>query len=116
MKNKDFDCVAMKRSGAEKVYERTQPMTLSEELSYWQQQTEKLRQRQSITLSGNCEAIAIYNQARYYGLQGQIELAIATLKQAIDLDLECREKAKTDADFDRVRSDDRFQALLNEVD
>ncbi|PSB21904.1 hypothetical protein C7B65_00305 [Phormidesmis priestleyi ULC007] len=102
-KNKDFDCVEMKRSGAEKVYEHTRNMTLLEELSYWQQQTEKLRQRQ---------AIATYNQARNYGLQRQVELAIATLKQAIDLYPECREMAKTDADFDRVRSDDRFQALL----
>ncbi|KAM3090928.1 hypothetical protein ACKFKG_27375 [Phormidesmis sp. 146-35] len=46
-KNKDFDCVEMKRSGAEKIYEYTKDMTLSEELSYWQQQAEKLRQRQA---------------------------------------------------------------------
>lgn len=69
MKSKDFDCVAMKRSGAEKIYERTQNMTLLEELSYWQQQTGKLQQRQ---------ATATHNQARYYGLQGQIELAVAS--------------------------------------
>jgi len=31
-KNKDFDCVAMKRSGAEKIYEHTRNMTLLEEL------------------------------------------------------------------------------------
>jgi len=104
-KNKEFDCVAMKRSGAEKVYERTQNMTLLEELSYWQQQTEKLRQR---------KAIALYHQARRAELQGQVEFAIATLKQAIDLDPKYREMAKTDADFERVREDDRFQALLGE--
>ncbi|MCY7323075.1 MAG: hypothetical protein LH660_15045 [Phormidesmis sp. CAN_BIN36] len=108
MKNKNFGCVAMKRSGAEKVYKHTQNMTLSEELSYWQQQIEKLRRRQ---------AIATYSQARYYGLQGQVKLAVAsqitTLKQALppavakltDLDPKYREMAKTDADFDGVRSD-----------
>ncbi|MCY7323069.1 MAG: hypothetical protein LH660_15010 [Phormidesmis sp. CAN_BIN36] len=93
-KNKDFDCVAMKRSGAEKIYERTQNMTLLEELSYWQQQTEKLRQRQAITLSGNCEATATLKQA--------LPLAVAKLT---DLDPEYREMAKTDADFDGVRDD-----------
>ncbi|KAM3110841.1 tetratricopeptide repeat protein [Phormidesmis sp. 146-33] len=55
-----------------------------------------------------------YKKACCYGLQGQVELAVATLKQAIDLDPEHREMAKTDADFDGIREDDRFQALLNE--
>ena len=55
---------------------------------------------------------AIYIKARCYELQGQVELAIATLKQAIDLDPKYREMAETDADFERVRSDDRFQALI----
>jgi len=53
-----------------------------------------------------------YIKACCYGLQGQVELAIATLKQAIDLDPKYREMAETDADFDGVRSDDRFQALI----
>jgi tetratricopeptide (TPR) repeat protein len=57
---------------------------------------------------------AYYEKAGCYGLLGQVDYAISNLKQAIDLDLEYREMAKTDADFDRVRSDDRFQALLNE--
>ena len=47
MKNKDFDCVEMKRSGAKKVHEYTKNMTLLEELLYWQQQKEKLQQQQS---------------------------------------------------------------------
>jgi len=55
-----------------------------------------------------------YNKACCYGLQGQIELAIATLKQAIDLNPKCREMAKTDVDFEGVRSDDRFQAFLRD--
>ena len=48
--------------------------------------------------------------------------AIANLKQALPsavakltaLDPNYREMAKTDADFDGVRSDDRFQALLED--
>ncbi|KAM3090986.1 TPR end-of-group domain-containing protein [Phormidesmis sp. 146-35] len=31
----------------------------------------------------------------------------------MDLDSKYREMAKTDADFDGIREDDRFQALLN---
>ena len=59
-------------------------------------------------------ASAIYSKAQCYGLQDQIELAIANLKQAIALDRKYREMAKTDADFDGFRSDDHFQALLDE--
>ena len=57
---------------------------------------------------------AYYGKASCYALQRQTELAIATLKQAIALDPKYREMAKTDADFDGVRSDDRFQALLKD--
>ena len=46
MKNKTFDCIAMKRRGAEKIYDQTKDLTLEEELAYWQQRTEALRQRQ----------------------------------------------------------------------
>ena len=56
----------------------------------------------------------LYYKACCQGLQGQVELAIATLKQAIDLDPNYREMAKTDADFESVRNDDRFQALLKD--
>ncbi|MGV0025085.1 tetratricopeptide repeat protein [Phormidesmis priestleyi] len=57
---------------------------------------------------------AYYSKAECYGLQGQVELAIATLKQAIALSPKYREKAKTDADFDAIREDDRFQALTRD--
>lgn len=46
MKNKTFDCIAMKRRGAEKIYDHTKDLTLEEELAYWQQRTAALRQRQ----------------------------------------------------------------------
>ena len=55
---------------------------------------------------------AWYNKARCYGLQGKVEEAIKNLQQAIELDPKYREMAKTDADFDLIRGDDRFQALI----
>ena len=58
------------------------------------------------------DAGTYYEKACCYGVQNQAELTIATLKQAIDLDPKYREMAETDADFERVRSDDRFQALI----
>ncbi|KAM3095619.1 tetratricopeptide repeat protein [Phormidesmis sp. 146-12] len=60
------------------------------------------------------DARTFYNKACCYGLQSQADLAIANLKQAIDLNPKCCEMAKTDADFDGIREDDRFQSLLNE--
>ncbi len=52
MKIKTFDCVEMKRRGAEKIYEKTQGMTAEEELNYWRQRTEELNQLQKQRRSG----------------------------------------------------------------
>jgi len=41
-KAKPFDCVAMKRAGAERVYELTKDMTLEEKVEFWRQETEAL--------------------------------------------------------------------------
>ncbi len=57
--------------------------------------------------------IAWYNKACCYGLQKNFDLAIASLQRAIFLASECRELAKIETDFDLIRQDDRFQALLN---
>ena len=46
MKTKTFDCVQMKRQGAEQVMKQLKGMTLSEQLAYWQKGTEELRTRQ----------------------------------------------------------------------
>ncbi|MBD3326800.1 hypothetical protein GF339_19605 [candidate division KSB3 bacterium] len=35
MKTKPFDCVAMKRAAAEKIYEQINTMTREEELRFW---------------------------------------------------------------------------------
>jgi tetratricopeptide (TPR) repeat protein len=60
-------------------------------------------------------ADAFYNKACCYGLQRKIDEAIKHLEQAIDLNPKHRETAKTDSDFDSIRNDDRFQALINET-
>ncbi len=54
-----------------------------------------------------------YNQACCYALLDQTELALKVLQSAILLDKQCIEMASTDLDFDKIRYDSRFQALLN---
>ncbi|MGB6014613.1 MAG: tetratricopeptide repeat protein, partial [Nodosilinea sp.] len=54
----------------------------------------------------------LYNKACCYGLQGDADNALHTLQSAIALDPKYRAMAKTDTDFDPIRTDDRFQALL----
>lgn len=56
---------------------------------------------------------AFYNKACCYGLQGKVELVLENLERAVQLNPEeYREMAKTDADFDAIREDPRFQALV----
>ncbi|NJR16132.1 MAG: tetratricopeptide repeat protein, partial [Calothrix sp. CSU_2_0] len=57
---------------------------------------------------------AWYNRACTYGVLGNIDTAIENLQTAINLNPECREMAKTDTDFDAIRDDGRFQALINQ--
>ncbi len=59
-------------------------------------------------------APAYYNKACCYNLQEKIDLAIETLQQAIILDPDCQKIAKTNPDFDLIRNDDRFRALIGE--
>ena len=60
-------------------------------------------------------AKAFYNKACSYAMQGDVEQAIENLQQAINLSPdEYREMAKSDLDFDSIREDERFQALLQE--
>ncbi|MBN3926366.1 tetratricopeptide repeat protein [Nostoc sp. NMS4] len=56
---------------------------------------------------------AWYKKACYYALQGNIEQALENLQQAINLSPDkYREMAKIDSDFDGIREDERFQALI----
>jgi tetratricopeptide (TPR) repeat protein len=61
------------------------------------------------------DPITFYNKACCYALQGNLEQAIENLQQAINLSPDkYREMAKTDSDFDSIREDERFQALIQE--
>ncbi len=56
---------------------------------------------------------AFYNKACCYALHSQIDQVIQNLQRSIDLNPDkYREMAKTDSDFDSMRSDARFQALI----
>lgn len=46
MKTKTFDCVHMKRQGAQQVMKRLEGMTVAEQLTYWQKATEDLKTHQ----------------------------------------------------------------------
>ena len=43
MKNKDFDCVEMKRKGAELVYKQISTLSIEEQIEYWRQGNSDLR-------------------------------------------------------------------------
>ncbi len=58
---------------------------------------------------------AYYKKAACYALQPQTEDAIVNLQSAIALNPEYRQKAAADSDFDSIRHDDRFQALIHET-
>ncbi len=57
-------------------------------------------------------ATAYYNKACAYALMKEIEQACEWLEKAINLDETCREMAQTDEDFDGIRDDPAFQALI----
>ena len=57
---------------------------------------------------------AYYNKARIYSLENKIKEAIESLQQAINLDARAREAAKTDSDFNNIRKDQQFQALVGQ--
>jgi len=54
-----------------------------------------------------------YNKACCYALQGDVDLAIENLQQAIDLRLENREYVKTDSHFDAIRENELFKKLVD---
>ncbi len=47
MKRKRFDCVEMKRQGAAKVPNQTATLTREQELRFWEERSQRLRQRQA---------------------------------------------------------------------
>jgi hypothetical protein len=57
VKTKAFDCVGMKRRGAEHVFSIIRDMTPAEELEYWQRRTQELRQEQARLRSQSPQAV-----------------------------------------------------------
>ena len=58
---------------------------------------------------------AFYNKACCYALNGQVDSSIQNLQRVIALNPhKYRKMAKTDSDFDKVRSHPQFQALIQE--
>ncbi|TAG69852.1 MAG: tetratricopeptide repeat protein [Oscillatoriales cyanobacterium] len=67
----------------------------------------------ALEINPDYAASIYYNKACIYALQGNVELSVENLRRAIQLEPEeYRELAKTDADFDGIRGDARFQELL----
>jgi hypothetical protein len=58
MKTKKFDCVQMKRLGAAKVREQTATLTREQELSYWRERSQDLRQHQEALKAHTSQAAA----------------------------------------------------------
>lgn len=53
MKKPKFDCVEMKRRGAEAVEKKTENMTREEEYKFWIEQTRNLKQFQELKQQRN---------------------------------------------------------------
>ena len=45
MKSKSFDCVEMKRKGAEVIYQKIASLSIEQQLEYWRKGSETLRQQ-----------------------------------------------------------------------
>ena len=59
---------------------------------------------------------SFYNRGCCYALQGENDKAVASLQEAIALDLSYLETAKTDTDFDSIRELPEFQAIIERQD
>ena len=82
-------------------------------LSKLQQYEEAIASYEQVTQIKPDFYLAWFSKARCYALQGSLDLAIENLQQAINLNSDkCREMAKTDPSFDKVREDERFKPLF----
>ena len=57
----------------------------------------------------------MYNLACLYALQNDNDDALDWLAKTIALDQHHRDKARTDPDFDPIRADPRFVALMSDA-
>jgi tetratricopeptide (TPR) repeat protein len=61
----------------------------------------------------DCEALVLYNLACYWSLAGGKPQALGYLGRAIGLERHYRDMVGTEPDFDPLRSDPDFQALIS---
>jgi len=59
-------------------------------------------------------ALAVYNLACYCAIDGQTERSLELLRRAVDRDATFRTHARDEADFDSIREEPRFRALLRD--
>lgn len=45
MKSKSFDCIEMKRKGAEKIYQEVAALSFEQQLEYWRKGSASLKQQ-----------------------------------------------------------------------
>jgi tetratricopeptide (TPR) repeat protein len=85
-------------------------------LAKLQQYEEAIAAYDQVTLIKPDFYLAWFGKARCHALQGNTELALDNLEKAINLNPDkCRETAKTDPSFDKVREEERFKQLLAPV-
>jgi len=58
MKNKPFDCVEMKRKGAEVVYQNVASLSKEEQLEYWRQGSASLKEQKQSACRRNAPLAA----------------------------------------------------------
>jgi hypothetical protein len=56
MKNKSFDCIEMKRKGADLVNQKVASLSLEQQLEYWRKGTASLRQQMQPASNKNTQA------------------------------------------------------------
>ncbi|MCI0338947.1 MAG: tetratricopeptide repeat protein, partial [Acidobacteria bacterium] len=72
--------------------------------------------RQQIEIArGMFEKVTAYNRACFAAVCGNTENALALLRAALESKEQSIEWARTDPDFDLLREDPRFEALLDEM-
>lgn len=55
MKSKSFDCVEMKRKGAEAIYRKVAPLSLEQQLEYWREGSASLRRQMQSSITPSPE-------------------------------------------------------------